>query len=51
MGQNMEDCYDVTELPNVTHELLRRGYSLMDLKKFWSENLLRVMKEVEKVAG
>ena len=50
-GAALEDCYDVTGLPNVTHELLRRGYSLRDLKKFWSGNLLRVMKEVEKVAG
>jgi membrane dipeptidase len=50
-GAALKDCYDVTELPNVTHELLRRGYSRSDLIKFWSGNLLRVMKEVEKAAG
>ncbi len=50
-GAALEDCFDVTELPNITHELLIRGYSRSDLQKFWSGNLLRVMKEVEKVAG
>jgi membrane dipeptidase len=46
-GAELSDCIDVTELPNVTVELLRRGYSKSDLRKFWSGNLLRVMKEVE----
>jgi len=50
-GAALEDCFDVTELPNITHELLIRGYSRSDIQKFWSGNLLRVMKEVEKVAG
>ena len=50
-GAALEDCFDVTELPNITHELLIRGYSRADLQKFWSGNLLRVMKEVEKAAG
>jgi membrane dipeptidase len=50
-GAALEDCYDVSELPNVTLELLKRGYSRSDLKKFWSGNLLRVMKEVERGAG
>ncbi len=50
-GAALEDCFDVTELPNITHELLIRGYSRSDLQKFWSGNLLRVMKKVEKVAG
>ncbi|MFC2115280.1 dipeptidase [Bacteroidota bacterium] len=46
-GAGLADCYDVTQLPNVTLELLKRGYSKSDLQKFWSGNLLRVMKEVE----
>ena len=50
-GAALEDCFDVTELPNITHELLIRGYSRSELQKFWSGNLLRVMKEVEKAAG
>ncbi len=49
-GAELADCYDVTELPNVTLELLKRGYSKSDLRKFWSGNLLRVMREVENAA-
>jgi membrane dipeptidase len=47
----LEDCFDVTELPAITRELQRRGYSRSDLQKFWSGILLRVMREVEKKAG
>jgi len=50
-GAALEDCFDVSELPNITHELFKRGYSRSDLQKFWSGNLLRVMKAVEKAAG
>ena len=50
-GAGLEDCYDVTELSNITLELLKRGYSRSDLQKFWSGNLLRVMKEVEETAA
>ena len=49
-GAELVDCFDVTELPNVTLELLQRGYSESDLQKFWSGNLLRVMREVEMAA-
>lgn len=49
-GAALEDCYDVTELPNITWEMLKRGYSISDLQKFWSGNLLRVMREVEQGA-
>ena len=50
-GAALVDCFDVTELPAITQALLRRGYSRSDLQKFWSGNLMRVMKEVEKKAG
>ena len=49
-GAELKDCYDVTELSNITLELMRRGYSRSDLQKFWGGNLLRVMKEVEEIA-
>lgn len=39
------------EAKNVTDELLRRGYSHKDIKKIWGGNLLRVWREVEKVAA
>jgi membrane dipeptidase len=41
---------DVSKLPNVTYELLKRGYSEADVKKVLGENLLRVMNEVERTA-
>lgn len=41
---------DVTKLPTITYELLKRGYSEADVKKVLGENLLRVMAENERVA-
>ncbi len=38
------------EALNVTIELVRRGYSEEDIIKIWGGNLLRVWREVEKVA-
>jgi membrane dipeptidase len=42
------DMDDVTFLPNITRELLKRGYSEGDIRKILGENFLRVLKEVEK---
>jgi len=39
------------EAKNVTEELLQRGYSTEDIQKIWGKNLLRVWREVEKVAA
>lgn len=41
---------DVSKLPNLIYELLVRGYEAEDIKKILGENLLRVWKEVERVA-
>ena len=41
---------DASETPNVTAELVRRGYSEKDIAKIWGGNLLRVWRDVEKVA-
>ncbi len=41
---------DASETPNVTLELVRRGYSEQDIAKLWGENLLRVLDEVQAVA-
>lgn len=50
-GGGLRDCADVSQFPNITRELLRRGYSENEIKKIWGGNLLRVFREVEKVAG
>lgn len=49
-GGGLSDCYDASELPNITIELVKRGYSETDIRKIWGENLLRVMREVEQAA-
>lgn len=41
---------DALETPNITAELLRRGYTEEEIGKIWSGNLLRVWREVERVA-
>jgi membrane dipeptidase len=44
----LSDLADVAQLPNLTVELLRRGYSESDIDKILGGNMLRVMEEVEK---
>ncbi len=45
-----EGAKDVSMLPNITYELLRRGYSERDIRKVLGENLLRAMAEAERVS-
>jgi membrane dipeptidase len=45
----LSDLADVSELPNLTRELLRRGYSESDVDKILGGNMLRVMEAVEKL--
>lgn len=49
-GGGLRDCSDVSQFPNITLELLRRGYSENEIRKIWGGNLLRVFGEVEKYA-
>jgi membrane dipeptidase len=50
-GGGVKGMFDVSEMGNVTAELLRRGYSARDIEKIWSGNLFRVMRAVEKTAA
>lgn len=45
-----EGAQDVSMLPNITYELLKRGYSEQDIRKILGENFLRVFAEAERVA-
>ena len=45
-----EGARDVSMLPNITYELLKRGYSETDIRKILGENLLRVLSSAEQVA-
>ncbi len=50
-GGGLTDCFDVSDFPNITIELVRRGYSEEDIRKIWGENFLRVMRDVMGKAG
>jgi membrane dipeptidase len=45
-----EGLEDVSSYPALTAELLRRGYKDEDVKKIMGLNVLRVMREVERVS-
>jgi membrane dipeptidase len=45
-----EGARDVSMLPNITYELLKRGYSEPDIRKILGENFLRVFAQAERVA-
>jgi len=49
-GQLPEGMEEISKLPAITYELLKRGYSDADVKKVLGENFLRTMAEVERVA-
>jgi microsomal dipeptidase-like Zn-dependent dipeptidase len=49
-GGGVKGWNDATETFNVTLELVKRGYSEADINKLWSENLLRVLDDVQKAA-
>lgn len=44
----VRDLSSVADLPNLTRELLRRGYTESDVEKILGGNVLRVMEEVAK---
>ena len=49
-GGGIPKFNDHSEAMNVTIELIKRGYCEEDIYKIWGANLLRVWREVEKVA-
>lgn len=50
-GGGVEGCRNVSEMGNITLELLKRGYSEKEIKKIWGGNLMRVMKDVAAYSG
>ncbi|HJQ67468.1 MAG TPA: dipeptidase [Blastocatellia bacterium] len=51
VGGNLpEGMEDISKLPAITYELLKRGFSDSDVKKILGENFLRTMAEVERAA-
>jgi membrane dipeptidase len=49
-GGGVEGCRNVSEMKNITIELLRRGYSKADITKIWGGNVMRVLRKVEEAA-
>jgi membrane dipeptidase len=50
-GAGIEGFDDESEAPNVTRELVRRGYTEAQIAKIWGGNFLRVFRRVEAVAA
>jgi membrane dipeptidase len=50
-GGGVKGCRTVAEMKNITMELLRRGYSRSDIAKIWGGNIMRVFREVQKIAA
>lgn len=46
-GGGVMGCFDVSEMHNITNELLQRGYTVEEIEKIWSGNLFRVMRQVQ----
>jgi membrane dipeptidase len=49
-GGGLADCQDVSQMGNITLELVKRGYSKKDIAKIWGGNLFRVMNDVSAYA-
>ncbi|MCK4500419.1 membrane dipeptidase, partial [Candidatus Babeliales bacterium] len=49
-GGGVQECNDVSEFPNITIELVRRGYSEEMIRKIWGGNFMRVFKEAIQVS-
>lgn len=49
-GGGIEGCRDVSQMKNITRELVRRGFSNEDIAKIWGGNAMRVFREAEAVA-
>ena len=45
-GGGLADCADVSQLSNITAEMLKRGYSEEEIAKVWGGNFLRVFAKV-----
>ncbi len=47
-GGALKNCYDVSQIKNITSELIQRGYTTKEIEKIWGGNFMRVFREVQK---
>jgi len=45
-GGAVSGCFDVSEMGNITLELVKRGYTEEQIRKIWGGNFMRVFKAV-----
>jgi membrane dipeptidase len=45
-GGEVSGCYDVSQMKNITLELVKRGYTEEQIRKIWGGNFMRVFKAV-----
>lgn len=50
-GGGVDGCFDASELPNITIEMVRRGYTDEEIIKIWGGNFLRVLSKNEELAS
>ena len=50
-GGSIEGCSDVSEMPNITRELILRGYSKEDIRKIWGGNVMRLLQKTIEISG
>ncbi|MBC8186322.1 membrane dipeptidase [candidate division KSB1 bacterium] len=50
-GGGIDGCNEVSEMGNVTLELVKRGYTKEEIRKIWGGNIMRVFNEVIDAAG
>lgn len=50
-GGELEDCYDVSQIKNITIELVKRGYTENEIEKIWGGNFMRVFNKVQQLAN
>jgi len=48
-GGEVSGCYDVSEMGNITLELVKRGYDEEQIRKIWGGNFMRVFRMVLEV--
>jgi len=49
-GGGIEDVRDVSQMKNITRELIRRGYSRSEISKIWGGNVMRVLRKNEELS-
>ena len=49
-GGGIDGIFDVSEVANITIELVRRGYTETQIEKIWGGNLMRVFRDVRAAA-